>query len=313
MEEYMQFRKYHFLIPVALGVLLIAGLIILWPAADASAQCGSQASSCKNCHEVQGQDPVNNDGTGWHQSHAFGDFCYLCHAGNSQSMDEATAHTGMVAPLSDVKAACQSCHPADLMDRAQVYATALGVEVGTGGGSAPASSGGDTGGTNPGSDSGASSAGDTGLSAPVGMVVDSADVIDYNLRYEGKTPINWGNLIVALMIGAVALGGGGYVMVNERKLRGLPAMPVSKPKQATTENPAIPQIEGYSSEVLSLLPRIAQLNPVGLHALNRLLENPDEASELLHSLSRLDPELVRRIRSLDRESRAILLALSGGD
>lgn len=309
----MQFRKYQFLIPVVLGVLLIAGLVVLWPTANASAQCGSQASSCKNCHEVQGQDPVNNDGTGWHQRHAFGDFCYLCHAGNSQSMDEATAHTGMVPPLSDVKAACQSCHPGDLMDRAQVYATALGVEVGTGGGSAPTASGGDTSGSAPSSDSGASSAGDTGLAAPVGMVVDTADVIDYNLRYEGKTPINWGNVIVGLMIGVVALGGGGYVFINERKLRGLPAIPASTAKKVESQSPAVPQIEGYSSEVLSMLPQIAQLNPVGLHALKRLLENPEEASELLHSLSRLDPELVRRIRSLDRESRAILLALSGGD
>lgn len=309
----MQFRKYHFLIPMVLGVLLIAGLIVLWPTEDASAQCGSQASSCKNCHEVQGQDPVNNDGTSWHQSHAFGDFCYLCHAGNSQSMDKATAHTGMVPPLSDVKAACQSCHPGDLMDRAQVYATALGVEVGTGGGSTPSSSGDSTGGTGGSSDSGSSAAGDTGLSAPVGMVVDTADVIDYNLRYEGKTPVKWGNVIIGLLIGVVALGGGSYVFINERKLRGLPAITVSKPKKAAVESPAVPQIEGYSSEVLSLLPRIAQLNPVGLHALNRLLENPEEASELLHSLSRLDPDLVRRIRSLDRESRAILLALSGGD
>jgi len=313
MEEYMPSRKYHFLIPVVLGVLLIAGLIVLWPTADASAQCGSQASSCKNCHEVQGQDPVNNDGTGWHQSHAFGDFCYLCHAGNSQSMDEATAHTGMVPPLSDVKAACQSCHPGDLMDRAEVYATALGVEVGTGGGSAPSSPGGDTSGTSETGDGVSNTSGDTGLSAPVGMVVDTADVIDYNLRYEGTTPVNWGNVIVGLLIGVVALGGGSYVFINERKLRGLPAVPVSKPKKATAESPAVPQIEGYSSDVLGLLPRIAQLNPVGLHALNRLLENPEEASELLHSLSRLDPELVRRIRSLDRESRAILLALSGGD
>jgi hypothetical protein len=63
--------------------------------------------------------------------------------------------------------------------------------------------------------------------------------------------------------------------------------------------------------VAALLPKIAALNPVGRHALARLLENPEEAAELLHNLSRLDPELVRRIRSLDRDARALLLALSG--
>jgi hypothetical protein len=62
---------------------------------------------------------------------------------------------------------------------------------------------------------------------------------------------------------------------------------------------------------VALLPKIARLNPMGLFALKRLLENPEEASELLHSLSRLDPELVRRIRSLDHEARAVLLALAG--
>src|SRR5512140_2831352 len=127
--------KKPFILPIAAGILLllISGFAFIG-VKPVQAQCGSQASSCKNCHEVQGQDPVNNDGTGWHQSHAFGDFCYLCHAGNNQAKDEATAHTGMVPPLSDVKAACQSCHPNDLMERAQVYATALGVKVGEGGG-----------------------------------------------------------------------------------------------------------------------------------------------------------------------------------
>jgi hypothetical protein len=305
-------HKYTYLIPILVGILILAGLIVLWPAANANAQCGSQASSCKNCHEVQGQDPVNNDGTSWHQSHAFGDFCYICHGGNQQSLDKDTAHAGMTAPLSDVKVACQSCHPNDLTERAQVYATALGVEIGTGGDSAPPS-GDNTSGSSPSSGSEASapaSSGDSSLAAPAGMVVDAQDVIDYNLRYEGRTPVNWGNVIVGMLIVLVLLGGGTYVYFNERKLRGLPAGPKVK-SSVKKESPELPEIEGYSREVVALLPKIAQLNPMGLYALKRLLENPEEASELLHSLSRLDPELVRRIRSLDREARAVLLALAG--
>jgi hypothetical protein len=69
-------------------------------------------------------------------------------------------------------------------------------------------------------------------------------------------------------------------------------------------------VEGYPAEVAALLPQLARLNPVGLHALKRLLENPEQANELLHSISKLDPELIRRIRSLDDASRAMLLALS---
>jgi hypothetical protein len=316
----MLFRKHQFLIPIILGALVIAGLVIFWPAPHASAQCGSQASSCKNCHEVQGQDPVNNDGTGWHQSHAFGDFCYICHAGNNQSMDKDTAHTGMVPPLSDVKAACQSCHPNDLQERAQVYATALGVEIGTGGG---ASSGGSTtgGGGDPGSGSSPTSGSDTtsasASSAPAasGMVIDTSSVIDYNQQYSetvlGQRNINWGNITLGVLIVLVAGSGGVYVFWNERKLRGLPIGKKGKAGATTATTVTLPKVEGYSDEVVALLPKIAQLNPLGQHALKRLLENPEEASELLHSLSRLDPELVRQVRSLDRDSRALLLALAG--
>ena len=128
-------NKKPFIIPVAVGalLLLIAGFAFVG-VKPAQAQCGSQASSCKNCHEVQGQDPVNADGTGWHQSHAFGDFCYICHAGNQQATDKVAAHEGMVAPLADVQASCQQCHANDLQERAQVYASALGVEIGSGSG-----------------------------------------------------------------------------------------------------------------------------------------------------------------------------------
>src|SRR5512141_3312892 len=133
----MHRRKLYFLLATAgLLILVVVGIALALPQ-PAKAQCGSQASSCKNCHEVQGKDPVNADGTGWHQSHAFGDFCYICHGGNSQAADETAAHAGMVAPMSDVKAACQQCHADDLQARADVYAKTLNVEVGMGG-SAPA-------------------------------------------------------------------------------------------------------------------------------------------------------------------------------
>jgi hypothetical protein len=103
----MRPKKLPFLFLAAGFILLIAvGVFILLPVQPVSAQCGSQASSCKNCHETQAKDPVNNDGTAWHTQHAFGDFCYLCHAGNNQATDETAAHTGMVNPLADIVASC---------------------------------------------------------------------------------------------------------------------------------------------------------------------------------------------------------------
>ena len=302
----MQNRKIQFLLPIILGTILIASAILFWPTSDASAQCGSQASSCKNCHEVQAKDSVNSDGTGWHESHAFGDFCYLCHAGNNQSMVEDEAHTGMVPPLSDVKAACQACHPDDLMERAQVYATALGVEIGTGGGSQPAA-GAESSGTT--AELSASTAQEPAAPA---MVVDDLAVVDFNQRYDevvsGKKPVNWGDVIVGILIAVMLVGGGSFVFWNERRVG---TIKFPRTAKVSVKSEDIPVVPGYSEDVTALLPMIARLNPVGLNALKRLLQNPDQANELLLSLSKLDPDLVRRLRNLDRESRAMLLALSG--
>jgi flagellar basal body-associated protein FliL len=336
----MQNRKSYLLILSGLGFLILAGMLVFWPAPKASAQCGSQASSCKSCHETQNQKSVNADGTGWHQSHAFGDFCYICHAGNNQATDKAAAHQGMVAPLSDPKAACQQCHPDDLDKRVGVYAAKLGGAAGASGSAggsqpapaaptqekpkdstaptAPPANGGSSGGGSgaSGGASGSSGNAPSGSSAsapsnPPALVVPSGSgaVIDYNQRYENggaaAPSVNLGNWILVVLIVVVAVAFAAVIYWNERRLSG---KGVSAPAVRADEIPPVP---GYSSEVTSLLPDLAKLNPRGLHALKQILRNPDEASELLTSVSKLDPNLVQRIRSLDRESRTILLALSG--
>ena len=312
----MVFSKKQILLLVCGGILLISAAVLLYPSSSAEAQCGSQASSCKNCHEVQGKDPVNADGTGWHESHAFGDFCYICHAGNSQSMEETAAHAGMVPPLSDIQAACQTCHPDDMGELAQVYAGTLGVTVGEGG--APDQpTGSDPGGTD-------QSTGEGGEETAVqetepmegsnSLVTGADEVVDYQQRYDemvtGARSVNVGNVIVATLIVAIFLGGGAFVIYNERKRGDLPIFRKKAETPALTVE-ELPEIEGVPAEVAALLPQIVRLNPMGLHALQRLLENPDAASELFHSLSRLDPELVTRVRNLDRSTRELLLAMSG--
>ena len=291
-------------IPIATGLLILTfAFVISVPSADA--QCGSQASSCKNCHEVQGQLPVNNNGD-WHTSHAFGDFCEFCHAGNVQAMDVDAAHSGMVDPLSDVQASCAACHPNDTLELAQVYAAALGVEVGTG------SSGGTSGGEPPqgGSTAGEGSSGTVIDLAPPEIVTE--DLVDFNRRYDetvlGVREVNWGNVILGIMIAAVAVGGGGFVVWNERRLR-----PRTKPMAEKREESVAPvlTIEGISPEVSALIPQLEALNPLGRKALAKLLENPEEASDLLFRLSRLDPDLVRQVRGLDRDTRSMLLAMAG--
>ena len=197
-------------------------LALLWPTAKASAQCGSQASSCKTCHETNNEKSVNNDGTGWHTGHAFADFCYACHGGNSQSMNKDESHTGMVPPMQDIKTACQSCHPADLMERAQKYATILGVDLSARGQRSRLLAGPKP--LRPPPQPAATGGGAPSAPASSGEIVSagSAEIIDYNALYEGKTPVNWGNVILVVLIVLVGAGGGTFVYCNERKLRGLP-------------------------------------------------------------------------------------------
>jgi hypothetical protein len=255
----MQSKK-PFIIPVAAGIvlILISGLAFLG-VKPVQAQCGSQASSCKNCHEVQGQDPVNADGTGWHQSHAFGDFCYICHGGNQQATDETAAHQGMVSPLADVKASCQQCHAADLDARAKVYADILGVTVGS-----------------PSALSAATSAPEA-VAATIAatpsvassqscnqLAVNDPNAINYAQNYDqivlGKKPINWGNMILIGMIGLMVVGGGGFVVTREKLI----AVKFGDTRKVEKEYPA---------DVVELLPTIAGLKPNTRKSLKSILGN----------------------------------------
>lgn len=299
-------RKPIYLILIALGTVIIAGLLIFWPKTSVNAQCGSQASSCKNCHETQAQDPVNGDGTQWHTQHQQIDACVSCHAGNPQSTDKAAAHTGMVAWNSDVKAGCYACHPDDYLEKAQSYATALGVQIDGGGASTS---------DNAQPTSMPNSPTTTAASAPA-MVVAEPGEIDYIQQYDetvlGKRTINWGNVIVSVLVIGILLGGGAFVYGNERRLRGLPGfLPFGKATPKLVETAEVPVVEGYATEVTALLPMLAKLNPQGLHALQRILRNPEQANDMLHALSHIDPELIRRVKALDDDSRALLLALAG--
>jgi len=233
------------------------------------AQCGSQASSCKNCHETQGQDPVNKDGTGWHQPHAFGDFCSICHGGNQQATDKDAAHTGMVAPLSDVKAACQQCHPSDLQARAKVYASALGVEIGTAENATPSAA--------PAKEIPVATA---QPSAPqqAGLAPNDANLVDYVQRYNekalGQGTVNWGDIILLALIAAMLVGGGALVLHNEKLV--VVSFKDTRPVQGQ-----------YPADVVDMVPQIAQLKPAARKSLRRLLGKPEAATELLSSLDKL--------------------------
>ena len=268
-------RKTFFKIIISTGVLLIFGAgIWLANAEPVSAQCGSSASSCKNCHEVQGELPVNNDGTAWHTSHAFGDFCHICHAGNQQSMDETEAHASMVPPLSDIKASCQQCHPDDLEARAQVYATALNIEIGSG--STPATTNGNT---------PSSTTVDTSQTStsPTSTELDYSDpnLVNYVQTYDeavlGKTPTNWGNVILLAMISMLLVGGGGFVISNEKLIN----VTFGDTKKVGNEFP---------SEAVDMLPAISKLNTKSRKSLKKVLDNPEKAGKVLDLIDEIISE-----------------------
>ena len=263
----MQRRKLYIMFMVAgLAILAAVGIALALPQ-TAKAQCGSQASSCKNCHEVQGQDPVNTDGTGWHQSHAFGDFCYICHGGNNQATNKDAAHTGMVAPLSDIQAACQQCHPNDLQARADVYAKTLGVQVGTGGAAAATSAPAAT----------ATPAAAAGSSEPAAPA-ESGNLVDYVQRYDenalGQHPTNWGDVILWIMLIAMVLGGGALVLTREKLVR----VSFQDTKPVSGE---------YPEDVVSMVPDLARLKPSARRSLHRLIDKTDAASDLLAAIDKL--------------------------
>ncbi len=265
------------LMTITTGIMLVlTASIFLMTATTVSAQCGSQASSCKNCHEAQAEMPVNADGTGWHQSHAFGDFCYICHAGNNQATDKAAAHEGMVAPLSDVAASCQQCHVADLDARAKVYADALGVTVGSGS-AAPAAAESDA----------APVSVDSAVSAPSNscneVVVDDPNTIDYAANYDeivlGKKPTNWGNVILMGMIGLMLVGGGGFVVAREKFIN----VKFGDTKAVDAEYPA---------DVVDMLPKIAALKADTRKSLNNVLDNKkaNKVLDLMDAVTKKDEE-----------------------
>jgi hypothetical protein len=272
----MQYKNLSKLL-LFLGTLMVIAVgIALLTVQPVKAQCGSQASSCKNCHEVQAEMPVNTDGTGWHESHAFGDFCYICHAGNNQAKDISTAHEGMVAPLSDVAASCQQCHVEDLQDRAQVYATALGVEIGSG---SPAPASGES---------------EPVVVSPVSapsvesnqcneVIVDDPNVINYARNYDeivlGKKPVNWGNMILIGMIGMIAVGGGGFVVTREKLIN----VKFGDTRKVDEEYPA---------DVVEMLPKIAGLKASAHKSLKNVLDNKkaDKVLDLMDAVVRKDEE-----------------------
>jgi len=272
------------------------------------AQCGSQASSCKNCHEVKGEDPVNAKGD-WHISHAFGDFCEFCHAGNVQAPDKAAAHEGLIEPFSDVKANCSSCHADDYQAKAEKYATALGVTIGAGNAKPPATSSG-TGSSEPPAQQPPAPAAQETAPKPAIVMPPKAEIVDYT---QPTGAVNTGNVIAALLLIIVVVGGGAFVYWNEKRLRKAKVAAAAVASGAVAQSAgdeAITSLDQLPPEVVKLLPTLKQLDPRTLKALRIILSDRRRGEELLQSLSVINYAVLDEMKRLDKRELSLLLALA---
>ncbi len=289
------------------GCLILGVGLLLFPR-PAFAQCGSSASSCKTCHEVQGKDPVNAKGA-WHQQHAFGDFCEFCHAGNVKAKDQAAAHTGMISPLADVKGSCQSCHPNDYMDRAKKYADTLGQPIGTGGaaaGATPATGAATTGG---------------GTNAPCGPSAPTGgQVIDLNKVYAGldqAPPSNLGKYILTGLIGATLVVLLALVLYYEKPLPraaawvqsvlATPLLTATTPEGVTLN---VPAEVARRAEFSQLERTLASSDAATVRAVTQLLSDRENGPKILRALSHMDLQTLAALGESDQKALATLLALA---
>jgi uncharacterized protein len=195
------------------GVFLLSLtlLFLLLPAKPASAQC-KNLSSCNNCHEVQGQLVVSKNGA-WHIDHAAYDLCAVCHGGDAEAQDAATAHKNMVTRLSDMPGSCTSCHSADLEQRFNKYASQLNVTDTSALSAAQKASNPLQGaeqffGQQPAVVSGVS---ETAAAGPAAAGPEAA-------APAAKPTNKTGNLILGGLLVAILASGGGYITWNERRL-----------------------------------------------------------------------------------------------
>ena len=232
------------------------------------AQCGSQASSCKNCHEVKGEDPVNAKGD-WHISHAFGDFCEFCHAGNVQATDKAAAHEGLVEPLGDVQTNCATCHADDLQTRAEKYAAVLGVTVGasdSGSAQPPAAPAAPSQSEPQQPAQPAASQPSAAQSLPA-AAPSSNEIVDYVARYQATepSPPSAGTAIVSWLLAATVVGGGVFVFWNEMRLRAKRRGTVSAVPVAVTDE--------RSRELAQIVPLLEKMDTQALRGLHTFLSS----------------------------------------
>jgi hypothetical protein len=108
-------------------------------------------------------------------------------------------------------------------------------------------------------------------------------MVNYSARYDelalGKKPANLGNIILGVIVAALLLGGGFFVLQRE----GLINVSFEDPKKIVLQ-------KKYPADVVELLPAISKLKSDSRQALKNILGKPKVAADLFTSIDRLTQE-----------------------
>jgi hypothetical protein len=117
------------------------------------------------------------------------------------------------------------------------------------------------------------------------LAVDDPNLVDYVQHYNqvvlGEYPVNWGDVALIGVIALIVLGGGGFVVFNETRIR------------RSSYQTAI--VEGeYPADVVEMLPALTSLKPQTRKSLKNILNRPEKSDRLLGLIdavaSKDDPE-----------------------
>ena len=304
---------------VTMGLALSVTVLLAMPQPDVSAQCGSQASSCKSCHEVQGKDPVSKKGQ-WHIDHAANDYCEFCHAGNVQTTDQDKAHVGMVKPGDNLKASCGGmCHQ-DFQARADKYVAAGMQAAGAAGGAAQPPAAAPSGSQAPAAPAPAQAA----PAQPVALaqskpaaLPSSGQVIDFNQPKvnldANPSTVNVGNIVLGVLVVLVLFVGVFVVARGENAFKRFAGWQ-AQPAVASAYRAPLPgdweELVKVKPELAEVLPMLARADPTTINAIARVLSDSTHGSDALQALGKIDLKMIEDVRKLNRRERELLLALA---
>lgn len=292
-----------------LGICSVIG-VMFWLSQPkvTEAACGASTSSCKTCHEVQGQDPVSKKGD-WHVQHAFGDFCTACHLGVGTESDKTKAHAGMILnPLKQPDQTCASCHPSDTAARVAKYGGSAG-SVGSG----SSSGAGQSAGTNSASAAPSAAAGQVPSVPSVSATQTPAaanpnyDLIDFNKDLQNSFPWLSFIFIVLDILAFLALlvmlwrwkkGVWLWSYIHRRKGHGGSLERLSPELQAVLQNLQ----EGDFETVLAVETLLAR-GDNGRALLKTVVSLPQTVLDQLQSLSEEQVDLLFQVGRLMREQK----------